>query len=426
MKKYLQMILLICLLITLVSCNKTKNTESSSIYVVIEERKQSGANSDIVKLTLEENKKEDIAKFKEIRDIYYNGKQGELFFISEDNNLVSINDTKSLTTIKENVNGVIRINNNIYYYDNSGIYKYDNNESILILNDGCKELYDITDEGNILYLDDRDVLKIYKNNSINILLTKKIKSLTKNGDYYEIYTHDSALDEYIYLYDIINDELHEIVDSDGTIKLIDKDNVIYIARYDEWYCRRNNIEFTDSGTFEIYNLKTKNKQVITKDISEFSFIELDKNNNYYYKDANGNLIKHNIDSKNKVILKSNIATIYRWNDKTIYTTGKEIGFVEDDIEKIDDIEDSLWSVSIVDDTFSYVNTLGELKVNEKVIDTGVNVEEVKSSKEYVVYEKDEYLYYYDINKGKSYKLIEVTDDKVYKVLIEDSLFVIVK
>lgn len=35
MKKYLQMILLICILVTLVSCDKTKDTASSSIYVVI-------------------------------------------------------------------------------------------------------------------------------------------------------------------------------------------------------------------------------------------------------------------------------------------------------------------------------------------------------------------------------------------------------
>ena len=154
---------------------------------------------------------------------------------------------------------------------------------------------------------------------------------------------------------------------------------------------------------------------------------MDEDNNYYYEDINNNLIKYNLDSKDKVLLKSNIGSLYRWNNKTIYTTGKEIGFVEDNTEKIDDIESSIWGVSIVDDTFSYINTLGELKVNEKVIDTGVNIEgKVEASKDYVVYEKEGYLYYYDINKSKSYKLIEVSDNKIYKVFIEDSFFVIVK
>lgn len=430
MKKYLQMILLICILVTLVSCDKTKDTASSSIYVVIEERKQSGANNEIVKLTLEENKKEDIAKFNEIRDIYYNGKQEELIFISEDDNLVSINDDKSLSTIKENVNGVRRINKNIYYYDNSGIYKYDDNESTLLLDESCTMLYDITDEGNILYVNDKNILKIYEDNSIKTLLNEEVELLTKNGDYYEIYTkiyNKTGVSGNIYLYNIMNKELLHISDSSGRIKVINNDKITSVVQYNRLYCKENNIEFTDEGTWEIYNLKTKEKEIITRDIAKYSSVKVDEDNNYYYEDINNNLIKYNLDSKDKVLLKSNIGSLYRWNNKTIYTTGKEIGFVEDNTEKIDDIESSIWGVSIVDDTFSYINTLGELKVNEKVIDTGVNIEgKVEASKDYVVYEKEGYLYYYDINKSKSYKLIEVSDNKIYKVFIEDSFFVIVK
>lgn len=287
-------------------------------------------------------------------------------------------------------------------------------------------LYDITDEGNILYVNDKNILKIYEDNSIKTLLNEEVELLTKNGDYYEIYTKTGVFGN-IYLYNIMNKELLHISDSSGRIKVINNDKITSVVQYNRLYCKENNIEFTDEGTWEIYNLKTKEKEIITRDIAKYSSVKVDEDNNYYYEDINNNLIKYNLDSKDKVLLKSNIGSLYRWNNKTIYTTGKEIGFVEDNTEKIDDIESSIWGVSIVDDTFSYINTLGELKVNEKVIDTGVNIEgKVEASKDYVVYEKEGYLYYYDINKSKSYKLIEVSDNKIYKVLIEDSFFVIVK
>lgn len=423
MKKYLNIILLFCLLINLVSCNKINNTKDSSIYVIVEERKSNSTNSNIIKL--KDNKKEDIANFKEIKDIKYISEQGELIFISEDNNLISINDDKLITILKENVNSIKKIDDKIYYCDNNGIYSYTNNESKMILNDGCKNIYDVTNEGDIIYLDDKDILKTYRKNSTKILLNKKIELVMKNGNYYGIYTK-GTLDEHIYLYDIINDELHEISDGDGYIQLINEDNVISLVEYSELYCYMNNIEYTDSGTLEKYNLKTKNKEIITKDIYQFSSVKLDEDNNYYYQDINKNLIKYNIDTKEKAILKSNIASIYKWNNKIIYDTGKEIGFIEDDIKKVDDIKSSLSGVSIVDNTFSYINTLDELKVNEKVIDTGVNGKKVRASNNYVVYEKDDYIYYYDINRDKSYKLLEITENKTYKILIDDSFFIISK